>query len=190
MDLLEAIKNRRSIRKLKVDPVDEKILETILESARLAPSWANTQCWKFIVVRDVNLKAQIADTLITHGASGVNRASEAIRVAPVLIVGCAEKNVAGYYQGTTPTDKGDTWLMFDVALAMEHIVLTATSFGLGTVLVGLFDYHKVEALLGIPENHCVVAMTPIGYPQFQPEPRPRKKIEEIVFYEKFGQPKS
>ncbi len=186
MDVLEAIKTRRSIRKYKADPVDDKTLETLLEAARQAPSWANTQCWRFIVVRDNDTKLKIAETIAANPTLGSNPSINAIKAAPVVIVACAEKGVSGGFHGKQSTNKGD-WYMFDVALAMENLVLAATSMGLGTVHVGLFDAQKVEAVLGVPDKFCVVEMTPIGYPEYQPNPRPRKELAEIVFHEKFGQ---
>jgi nitroreductase len=187
MDVIEAIKNRRSIRKFKADLVDEETLATILESARLAPSWANTQCWKFIIVRDPAIRSQLADTMVGIGGAAPNPSAAGVRNAPVTIVACAEKGTAGYYGGKPSTDKGDGWLLFDVALAMEHIALTAFSLGLGTVHVGLFDPVKVAAILGVPDNFMVVELMPIGYPEFQPNARPRKEMSEILFHEKFGQ---
>ena len=80
MEALEAIKTRRSIRKYKPAPVDDKTLEPVLEAAHWAPSWANTQCWRFIVVRDSDIKNKLANTLV--GVSDKpNRASEAVRHA-------------------------------------------------------------------------------------------------------------
>jgi nitroreductase len=64
MDVFEAIRNRRSIRRYRTDPVDEKTVQAVLEAAHWAPSWGNTQCWRFIVVRDQRTKTQIADTLL------------------------------------------------------------------------------------------------------------------------------
>lgn len=188
MEILEAIKNRRSIRKYKADPVDDKTLETILDAARLAPSWANTQCWRFIVVRDNSLKSQLSEALTPPSPTmAANPAVNAVKNAPVVIVACAEKGLAGIYGGKPTTDKGESWFMFDVALAMENLMLAATALGLGTVHIGQFDARKAAAALGVPENFAVVEMTPVGYPEFQPNPRPRKTLAEIVFREKFGQ---
>jgi len=181
MDVLEAIKTRRSIRKYKPAPVDDSTLRLVLDAARLAPSWANTQCWRFIVIRDSNTKSAIADTL-TPG----NRGADALRQAPIAIIACAELGRAGYLRGEASSDKGD-WYMFDVALAMANLTLAAHSLGLGTVHIGAFDAKKVASILGVPQGYCVVEMTPLGYPEFQPEARPRKELSEIVFYEKFGQ---
>ena len=187
MEVIEAIKTRRSIRKYKPTPVAEKAIELVLEAARWAPSWANSQCWRFIVVRDSSIKDKLAETLVGV-ADRPNRASEAIKNAPLAIVACAELGRSGYsvQEPRKPvTDKGD-WYMFDVALAMQNLTLAAHSLGLGTVHVGAFDAKKVATILGVPDGFCVVSMTPLGYPDEAPEVRPRKELSEIVFYDKYG----
>ncbi len=181
MEVLEAIKTRRSIRKYKATPVDEKALEQVLEAARWAPSWANTQCWRFVIVRDQKVKEQLAETLSTN-----NPATDAVKNAPAVIVGCAEKGRAGCYHGEPTTDKGGYWYMFDVGLAMENLVLAAHALGLGTVYIGAFDAKKAGEVLGVPEGFCVVAMTPLGYPDQEARVPPRKELAEITFRDKFG----
>ncbi|MFH1031920.1 MAG: nitroreductase family protein [Chloroflexota bacterium] len=153
MEVLEAIKARRSIRRYKADPVDDKTIELVLEAARLAPSWGNTQCCRFIIVRDHNVKSQLADTLLQvegREAPAPNPAIDAIRNAPVVIVACAELKRAGFYFGKPATDKGEHWFMFDVALAMQNLVLAAHSLGLGTVMVGAADAGKIGGILNVP----------------------------------------
>lgn len=187
MEILEAIKTRRSIRKYKLAAVDDRTIETVLEAARWAPSWANSQCWRFVVVRDADIKGKLAEALsIVSGRP--NRATEAIRQAPLAIVACAELEKSGYFAqepGKPVTDKGD-WYMFDTALAMQNLTLAAHSLGLGTVHVGAFDAKQVAAILGVPEGFCVVSMTPLGYPDEEPPTRPRRELAETVFYDKFG----
>jgi len=187
VEVLEAIKTRRSIRRYKPTPVDDKTIELVLEAARWAPSWGNTQCWRFIVVRDNDGKNRLADTVIAV-SDRPNRAGDAIRSAPVVIVACAELGKSGYYQqepAKPVTDKGD-WYMFDVAIAMQNLVLAAHSLGLGTVYVGAFDAKRAASILQVPPGFCVVAMTPLGYPEVKPEVKPREELSEIVFYDKFG----
>ena len=185
MEVLEAIKSRRSIRRYKATPVDDETIELVLEAARWAPSWANTQCWRFVVVRDNKIKNELADTLID------NPAIDAIRNAPVVIVACAELGKAGYRRGEPgkpgepSTDKGDGWYMFDVALAMQNLVLAAHSLGLGTVYIGAFDAKKTAGILEVPPGFCLVGMTTLGYPDQEPGLRPRKELSEISFYDKF-----
>jgi nitroreductase len=184
MEVLEAIKTRRSIRKYKATPVDDKTIELVLEAARWAPSWDNTQCWRFIVVRDSNTKAELAQALGKESGKP-NAATNAVRNAPVVIVACAALGKSGYIDGKLDTDKRDWWYMFDVALAMQNLVLAAHSLGLGTVYIGLLDAKKVASILEVPPGFCVVAMTPLGYPDQEPKPRPRKELPEIVFYDKY-----
>jgi len=189
MEVLEAIKTRRSIRRYKTTPVDDKTIELVLEAARWAPSWANTQCWRFMVVQDSSLKAELANALIKveQGDALVNNPSiETIKSAPVVIVACAELGKSGYELGKPATDKGEFWYMFDVALAMQNLTLAAHSLGLGTVHIGAFDAKRVASILEIPQGFCVVSMTPLGYPDQEPKARPRKELPEIVFYDKYG----
>ncbi|MFQ5997272.1 MAG: nitroreductase family protein [Dehalococcoidales bacterium] len=180
MEVLEAIKTRRSIRRYTTDPVDDQTLATVLEAARWAPSWSNTQCWRFVVVRDSATKSKLAETL-----DETNPAKDAIRSAPLVIAACAELGQAGRKDGKIVTDKGD-WFMFDVALAMQNLVLAAHSLGLATVYVGRFDAKEAARILAVPEGYCFVAMTPLGYPAETKNPRPRKELSEIVFYDQWG----
>ena len=182
MNVMEAMKSRRSIRKYKSDPVSDKDLETVLDAAHWAPSWANTQCWRLVVVKEPEARGRIAEAL-AHG----NPAADAVRSAPVVIVACAQLGRSGFKRGEAMTSKGD-WFMFDVALAMQNLTLAAYALGLGTVHVGLFDAKKVEEILQVPEGVVVVELTPLGYPDEQSKGPGRKELNEIVFQEKYGQP--
>lgn len=189
MDILEAIKGRRSIRKYKPTPVDDKSIELVLDAARQAPSWANTQCWRFIVVRDNETKTKLASALIgTQAGDKVypNPAYGAVENAPVIIIVCAQLAKSGFKGDKPATDKGDYWYMYDTALAMQNLSLAAYSSGLGTVIIGAMDSVTIGNILEVPDGYCVVAMTPLGYPDQEPGPRPRKELSELTYYEKFG----
>ncbi|MFH1651786.1 MAG: nitroreductase family protein [Chloroflexota bacterium] len=191
MDVMEAIRTRRSIRRYTADPVADDAVQAVLEAARWAPSWKNTQCARFIVVRDAGVKAALAECLIKISVpDGLrdNPSTKAIINAPVVIVGCAVLGKSGYDAGIPATDKGD-WYMFDVALAMQNLALAAHALGLGTVQVGQFDAARVAALLGVPESHAVVSLTPLGYPEQEGKNPGRKELAEIIFYERYGQVK-
>lgn len=180
MDLMEAIKGRRSIRKYKPDPVPDDILQKLFEAVRWAPSWANTQCWELIVLRDPNIKSELGNTL-----NVTNPARSSMREAPLVIVLCGKKGVSGFKKGEPVTVKGD-WLMFDTGIAMQSLCLASHALGLGTVVVGQFDHRKAEEILGIPQNVEVVAMTPLGYPAAEGSTRKRKEFSEFVFYERYA----
>jgi nitroreductase len=179
MDLIEGIKGRRSIRKYKADPVSEEVLQKVIETMRWSPSWANTQCWELILVRDPNVKSELANTL-----TATNPARSSMAEAPLVVVVCGKKGVSGFKKGEAATVKGD-WLMFDTGIAMQSLCLAAYGLGLGTVVVGLFDHKKAEEILGLPQNVEVVAMTPLGYPAAQGGAPKRKEFSEFVYYEKY-----
>ncbi|MEM4982507.1 MAG: nitroreductase family protein [Candidatus Bathyarchaeia archaeon] len=178
---MDIIRTRRSIRNFKSDPIEDEKLLTILEAARWAPSWANTQCWEFVVVKSAEVKEKLAETLTPN-----NPATNAVKNAPVVIVACAKLWVSGYLRGRQVTDKGD-WFMFDVALALQNLVLAAWSLGLGTVYVGAFDAKKAADVLGVPSGITVVALVPLGYPFEVPrEPPKRKELRDFVYIDKYG----
>ncbi len=115
MELMEAIRKRRTVRKYKTDPVPEDKLKKVLEAAQLAPSWANWQGWKFIIVKDAKLREKI------HTIS-----RRFVQDAPMFIVGCADPNRSGI-------NRGIRYYVVDVALAMQQLMLEAAEQGLGTV---------------------------------------------------------
>jgi len=182
MELLKVIHERRSIRKYRQDPVPDEIIIEILEAARSAPSWANTQVCRYIVVKDKHTKGQLKEALSQN-----NPAGEAFIQAPLIICQFAQRGLSGCKRNEPVTNKGD-WFMFDAGIAMEHIVLTAWSFGLGTVHVGSFDAEKVERILKIPEGFSMVEMTPLGYFDEVPKPTPRRPLSESLFLNFYGQP--
>jgi len=181
MEILEAIKTRRSIRRYKTTPVEDKAIELVLEAACQAPSWKNSQCWRFIVVRDSKVKRELVGAI-----PETNRGRDGVENAPAVIVACAELGKTGYRNDEPVTDKGEYWYMFDTALAMQNMVLAAHSLGLGTVYIGWFDSKKAEDILGVPEGFKVITMTPLGYPDEQPAARPRRELSQSVFHDKFG----
>lgn len=173
MNIYEVIEARRSIRRYKPDPVGEEMVARILNAARLAPSWKNLQCWRFIVVRGdegkVGLLTAFEDT---------NPGKKAITAAPVMIVLCADPQASG--------KMGDRdYYLVDAGIAMENLMLAARSEGLGTCWLGEFDENAARSALGIPSHWRVVGLTPLGVPDQDPKPRPRKTMEEIAFREKW-----
>jgi nitroreductase len=172
MEVAEAIKSRRSIRKYKSTPIPEEVLKRVLNAARLAPSAANLQPWRLLVVMDEDLKRKLAGACSNMGW---------ISRAPVVVVACANMDVAmamiGGYMNSAPVD---------VAIAMDHITLAAVSEGLGTCWIGAFKEEKVIDVLGIPSGHRVVSLMTLGYPEEAPQSPGRKHLSEMVSYNRFG----
>lgn len=182
MDVMEAIRARRSIRAFKADPVSDEALAVVLEAGRLAPSWKNSQVWRFVVVKDEDLRRQLAEEAVAAGNPGAN----AVRQAPVVIAACAELARSGCRDGAPETDKGLFWYMFDVALAMENMALAACSLGLGTLFIGRLDAARAAGILQVPEGYACVALMCLGHPAEAPAARPRKPLAEIAFADRFG----
>lgn len=164
MEVFEAIRTRRSIRKFKEVPVPEHLLTKVLEAGRIAPSAGNRQEWKFIVVTDPDLKRQLVDAC--RGQAFVGQAG-------AVIVACA-------------TDPAKKWHMVDAAIAVDHMTLVAHDLGLGTCWIGAFEEERVKQILGIPEGIRVVVLLPVGVPDMDGVPRPRKTLDEIVLKERWS----
>ncbi|MCP4747169.1 MAG: nitroreductase [Desulfobacteraceae bacterium] len=179
-DLMTLIQNRRSVRKYEQKPVSDDMLEQVLESVRWAPSWANTQCWEVIAVRDAAIKEQLQASLPPKG----NPAYKAMVNAPVVLVLCAKLGVSGYHKGNVTTKFGE-WMMYDLGIATQNICLTAYSLGLGTVVVGLFDHDKAAQVIQMPDGYELVSMIPMGYPAKSGSAPARKAIREFTHYEKW-----
>ena len=183
MELMKAIKERRSIRKYRKDMPSDEIISYVLKAAQLAPSWANTQCWEFILVKDESIRLQLSKTL-----PETNPARGAVQHAPIVIVACAKKGISGFFKGNSVTDKGD-WMLFDVALALQNLTLAAYEKGLGSVHTGFFDSSQVEEILNVPSHVAVIELLPIGYPEKEGKMTPRKQVEDFVFYDSYGKKK-
>jgi nitroreductase len=184
MDALECIMTRRSVRKFSDREVDNETLRKVVEAARYAPSWANTQCWEFILVKDPAIREQ----LITTMPEG-NPARKAVVQAPVVVAMLGKHKLSGFYQGQAATNKEDTWYMYDVGLAAENMSLAAHALGLGSVILGLFDAARAEQILAVPAGVSLVALMPLGYPEKVPATAPpRKPLCEFVFLNKYESP--
>lgn len=164
MDVMDAIKERFSVRKFKSYEIEDKKLEWVLEAARLAPSARNLQEWRFVVVRNRDMREALAEA-----ANG----QQFVADAPAVIVGCAvtSEHVMSCGLHCFP---------IDVSIAMAYMTLEAVEQGLGTCWIGAFDADQVHDLLEIPRDVIVVGLLPIGYPDTEAPPKKRLSSDEIV----------
>lgn len=151
MDVFKAIKKRKSVRTYLDKPIEEEKLNAVLEAGRLAPSASNRQEWRFVIVRDGEVRRKLGEA--ANGQSFVGK-------APVVIAACAVTD--GHVMSC-----GQLCYPIDVAIALDHISLAAVEQGLGTCWIGAFNEGKVKEILGIPEEVRVVGLMPIGYPATQ-----------------------
>ena len=170
MDVLEAIKIRRSVRSYLNRTVEPEKVDRVLEAARLSPSAVNFQLWNFIVVKDQDSKKRLARSYSRAWFAG----------APIIIVICATPEKAW------KRSDGEEFWKIDAAIATQDIVLAATAEGLGTCWIGAFDEKKAKEALSIPDNVRVVAMTPLGYPaEHKGQVTDRKPLTEIVHVDRW-----
>lgn len=168
MNVSDAVKTRKSVRKYVDRPVEESKLNAVLGAGRLAPSASNRQEWRFVVVRESGTRKRLAEA-----AGGQTFVAE----APVVIAACAKTD------GRVMTC-GQLSYPIDVAIALDHMTLAAVELGLGTCWIGLFEEKKVKEILGIPEEIRVVQLMPLGYPvDPTPTEKSRLPIDVIVKYD-------
>lgn len=178
-DFMEVIKGRRSIRKYQDQQIPEEKLNKVLEAIRWSPSWANSQCWEVIVIKDSAIKQKLQETLSTG-----NPATKAIVGAPAVIALCGKLQSAGYKKEQAATKFGD-WFMFDLGIATQNLCLAAYHLNLGTVIVGLFDQGKAKEILKVPEGYELAVLIPLGYPAQEGREPNRREISEFLHYDKF-----
>jgi len=199
----EAIEKRRSIRKFKTDPVPDEHITDLLNAARLAPSGCNAQPWRFKIIKDQETKLKLSQA--AYDQSFIAEAP-VVMVCCADIKGYLEGTVSGIQDigkiGAVEDrivkillkrteqmelqmkfmnkDQLGLRIAFNVAIAVEHIVLRALDFGIGSCWVRLIDEQMIKAIFSWDENIHVVALLPIGYPAESPPPRKRLKLEEIL----------
>ena len=179
MEALELITGRRSVRQFKAEKVDRATVEKIVGAAAYAPSWKNTQVTRYYVCDDAKIKEHIARDCtmgFTDNAGTLER-------APQVAVLTAVKGRSGMEKdGSSTTQRGGSWLMFDVGAAAQTFCLAAYAYGVGTVIMGVFDPEMVAQALHIPENEEVVALIPFGYPDETPAAPKRKSVEQLLTF--------
>lgn len=179
--MLKQIENRKSIRKYQNKKVEKEKLNQVLESARLAPSGSNTQPWTFIIIEseDTKEKLSIAD-----------HHQEWMMTAPVFIACVADIRcripMDTQIRLTESSPEPELKLIIrDTAIAIEHILLEAEHLGLASCWTAWFEQDTVRPILNIPDDKYVCGIITLGYGDETPKQRPRKKLEDMVRYEKW-----
>lgn len=170
MEVMDAIRNRRSIRGYEDTPVPQDKLNRILEAARLSPSAKNSQDREFVVVRDAVQRQKLAGAA-SHQAF--------VGQAPVLIAAIATNPE---YQ----MPNGVSAYPMDVGIALDHITLAAVEEGLGTCWIGGFSQEAAREALDVPDGHVVAAILTLGFPRWVPVATPRRPGEQVFHHETFG----
>ena len=173
MELLQAIKGRRSIRAFKKQNVPEEIVEKLIDAASWAPSAGNIQPWEFVIVRKPAVKKKLAQAALNQ---------EFVEEAPVVIVVCADEKRSSMGYGLRG---GTLYCIQDTAAATQNILLTAYSLGLGACWVGAFNEDEAKKVMNAPEEIRPVAIIPVGYANEAPSQRDRRPLSRIMHHESF-----
>lgn len=168
MDLQQAFETRQSIRTYKDKPVEREKLEQIVEIGRTSHSAKNLQPWHFVIVDDKEVIEEL-NAGITYKKN---------QDGPAYIITFGKRDARKMDNGLVSAE-------VDTSIATSYMQLKATELGLGTVWLGAFDAKKVEEVLNAPENLQAMHVTVIGYPDEEPERRPRKSLDEVMSYNKF-----
>lgn len=169
--VMALLKGRRSIRQYADQPVPDDLLNDVLEAGRWAPSASNRQPWDFIVVRDPEVRAAVAE----HAAYFFIKWAH-VEDAPVIIALCGDARNPVYRQ----------FLHEDIGLAGSQMMLQAAALGLGTCWVGGLDRDAIGQVLKVPDHVEVIGLLTVGFPAEAPEPPTRKPLAEIVHYDVYG----
>ncbi|MBC7081200.1 MAG: nitroreductase family protein [Thermoplasmatales archaeon] len=168
MELKEAIKNRRSIRKFSYKKFDIEKLINILYLANLAPSAGNLQAREFIIVDKKEIKEKIAEA--SYGQKFISS-------APFVVVFCAnERRILPYGK------RGKLYCIEDTCAAVENFLLSAFDEGLATCWVGAFDEEEIAKILNLPSYIKPVAIVPVGYADEEPEEKELREINDMIHY--------
>ncbi len=177
MNAVDCIKTRRSIRNYKEDRIPQEVINEVVDLARFAPSWKNTQIARYYVVQSAELKQNIAENCMMDFAFN----TKTLTKAPALVVVAYVEKRSGYERdGSFTTSKEDRWEMFDTGIATQTFCLAAAEKGLGTCIMGIFDEAKIAEAISLPEGQKVGAVVAIGYPAEEPAAPARKEVEQLV----------
>lgn len=169
MDFNEVVRSRHSVRAYRRDPIPEDKLKRVLEAAVLAPTAANRQMFRIIVIHTEGRESELRRI---YGRDWFVQ-------APIVICAC------GMPSGSWIRYDGKNYSDVDVAIAMDHLILAATNEGLGTCWVAAFDVEAARNLLGLPQGVEPIAFTPLGYSADSPAAKKRKPVEQLVSYERW-----
>lgn len=179
MNAKDCIKERRSIRKFKADPIDRALLSEIVETASYAPSWKHTQIARYIAV-----EGELKNKIAAECTDAYPKNGEIITQAPLLVAVTFLTGRSGFERdGSFSTSKGSFWQAYDAGIATEAFCLAAWDKGLGSVIMGIFDEAKAASLLNLPEGRELAALIPVGYPDEAPAAPRRKPVEELLSFQ-------
>lgn len=178
MEFKDVVINRHSVRKFDERPVDRETIKAIVDVARFAPSWKNTQVVRYHVVDSQEIKAKLATKEVAYG---FEYNTKTLASAAAIVIQTYKENISGFERdGSYSTKLEDRWQMYDAGISAALFCTAASEQGVGTVIQGYFDEDEIRKVVDLPENERVSAIICMGYPAKEPAASPRKEVEELV----------
>ena len=180
MDVSQAIKTRRSIRKYKQEAVPHELIEEIVADAAYAPSWKNTQIARYVLVEDRAAIDKMAEEMVLDFKFN----EKTLKSCAALMVLTYITGRSGFERdGSYATPKEAGFEMFDAGIAAQTFCLAAWERGVGTVITGYFDEEKIIELLKLPEDRKIGCVIGLGFPDEEPAAPKRKRGSDLLTYQ-------
>jgi len=175
MEFRELVEARRSVRSYKKGGIDASTIRKIVETAQKAPSWKNSQTWRFYAACSDDMVRKIRETLPDFNVSSTRNASG-------YIIAAFEKSVSGFdtAKNEPMNECGEEWGAYDLGHASMLLLLAARECGLDTLIMGIRDSKAIRGIMNIPENQEIMSVIALGYRDAEPVMRPRKALGEVV----------
>lgn len=179
MEFNKVVAERRSVRKFTDRYVTDEQLIEAMESTKMTPSWANTQCWEFIAVRDKEIIKELVEKTYPK-----NPSTNCSLSASLILVACYNTKKSGFYKEFSFNNIG-TWGMFDLGMACQTLSLKLHEMGLGSVVVGAYDSDKAKEILGVTGDYEIAAIMPVGEPLEETKAPRRREVSDFLHTDKF-----
>ncbi len=177
METINALKERRSIRKYKDQVVDRELMKEIIEISKYAPSWGNFQVARYTLVDDKDVIARLSSEGVKGFVYNVGTLKNAKGVAILSFV----KGKSGKLdKDSYATSKANTWEVFDAGIACQTFCLAAHAKGVGTCIMGVIDDESISKIVRLPDEETVAALIVYGLPDETPKATPRKDVKDIL----------
>lgn len=177
MNIHECIKTRRSIRKFNNEPVAWETVQEIVKAATCSPSWKNSQTVRYTITTD----PEMIEKFSSEAMAGFEKNANTLRNAKALAVQTVVTGICGYNpDGSFTTNKKDSWEMYDAGISAQTFCLAAHSYGVGTVIMGIYDEAVCAEIANIPDTERVTALIAMGYPEEPVNMPKRKELDEVL----------
>jgi nitroreductase len=171
VELMEALRTRRSVRRWTADPVSDDKLKALVEAAARAPSGSNDQPWAFVIIREKGKLKRLR-----AAAPGI-----AGRAAAVILL-CLDRRRRDDVPGTPEYDM----VLMSLGAAMQNLLLAAHAEGLGACAIGSFHHASLQSIVPLPPHLELKLLIALGYPYQQPKAPPLRPLSELCYFEEVG----